>query len=99
MTPEARVRAEIKALLESIGAWVGATSQNRKSRVTKGLPDFFVALPRNRGWLAIEAKASGGKSSPGQQALEVFCSFHGAPLIVGGHAEVFAYLKAMELTK
>ena len=99
MTSEAKVRSEITALLQGVGASVFSTSQNRKSRITAGTPDLFCALPKRLGWLAIEAKASGGKSSPEQQALETFCAFHGCPLVVGGFDEVFAYLKAVGLVQ
>ena len=97
MSPEAYVRAEIKALLESVGAWVGATSQNRKSRLTPGFPDILAALPRGCGWLATEAKTTDGISSLEQQALETFCRLAGCPLVVGGKAEVHAYLQAVGL--
>ena len=97
LSPEARVRSEITALLQGVGATVFSTSQNRKSRITKGCPDIFAALPRRFGWLAVEAKTPDGKSSSEQQALETFCAYHGCPLVVGAFDEVFAYLKAVGL--
>ena len=59
MTPEARVKANIKKLLVAMGVWyfLPAASQFGK----KGIPDFICCA--NGHFLAIEAKSNGNRAT------------------------------------
>lgn len=59
MTPEGRVKAEIKKVLQRRGAWFYMPIQNGMGVI--GIPDFIVCL-RGR-FIAIEAKAPGKEST------------------------------------
>lgn len=63
MTPEAKVKKKVKAILEGHGAYyampVGAGFGNA------GVPDFLICL-RGR-FVAIECKANGGKTTKLQE--------------------------------
>ena len=63
MTPEGKVKAEIKKVLDKAGAWYFMPSMNGYGR--KGIPDF-VGHYKGR-FFAIEAKAPGGKATPWQE--------------------------------
>ena len=61
MTPEAKVKLNIKMILKTHGVYwampVGTGYGN------SGIPDFLCCVPPHGRFLAIEAKANGGKTT------------------------------------
>ena len=62
MTPEAKVKAEIKKVLIEYGCWYFMPSMNGYGRT--GVPDFIGCY--GGVFFAIEAKAKNGKVTPNQ---------------------------------
>lgn len=58
-TPEAKVKAKIKKLLNAMGVWYFLPVAGRFAK--KGIPDFICCA--NGNFLAIEAKANGGRAT------------------------------------
>lgn len=67
MTPEGRIKYEVKKLLKARGVWYFMPVQNGMGRV--GIPDFVCCVPPYGRLLAVETKAPGKKDSitPNQQ--------------------------------
>lgn len=63
---EREIQRRVVALFRSAGCYVAVTSQNRTSRVSRGLPDLIVLLPRGKGIVLFECKGLGGKLSKDQ---------------------------------
>jgi len=59
MTPEAKVKAEIKKVLHELGAWYAMPMGTGYGR--SGVPDFLVCL--DGVFIAIEAKAGKGTTT------------------------------------
>lgn len=69
--PEEEIRQSIVDLLRALGYGVWDTEQGYReggTRVTKGLPDLFVAGPA--GAAAVEVKSAKGKQTPEQKGFE-----------------------------
>lgn len=92
---EVDVQRQVTELLHSVGAFVARTNQNRASRVSPGLPDVIALLPRRLGVLFVEVKAAKGKQSDAQILFQARCEQAGEPYILGGVAEVTAYLESV----
>jgi hypothetical protein len=79
MTPEAKVKQKITKLLKAMGVWyfLPAASQFGK----KGIPDFICCA--NGHFLAIEAKANGGRATDLQlHRLDEIKQHKGTALVV-----------------
>jgi Holliday junction resolvase len=63
MTPEGKVKAKVKALLEQHGAWYFMPAQNGYGRA--GIPDVIVCYKGR--FLAIECKAGYNKTTALQE--------------------------------
>ena len=63
MTPEAKVKAEIKKVLAEYECWYFMPSMNGYGRA--GIPDFIGCY--NGAFFAIEAKSANGKLTPNQE--------------------------------
>lgn len=59
MTPEARVKARVKAILDEYGAWHFMPVSNGMGR--HGIPDIIVCIGGH--FLAVECKAGKGKTT------------------------------------
>jgi hypothetical protein len=63
MTPEGKVKAKVKALLNEVGGWHVMVVPQGMGR--RGIPDFIIC---HRGhFIAVEAKAAGNKPTTLQQ--------------------------------
>lgn len=81
MTPEGRVKAEVKKYLTSIGAWWYMPVSNGMGRV--GCPDFLICHQGR--FIAVETKAPGkrGNTTPNQdRELEAIQAADGLALVV-----------------
>ena len=67
MTPEGKVKAEIKKVLDSCMVWYFCPAANGYGRV--GIPDFICCV--NGHFLAIEAKANSTKQLTAPQEREI----------------------------
>lgn len=88
------VQRRIFNRLKELGAAVYWMSQPRESGITPGTGDLLAFIPGDP-WrqVWIEVKAHGGRQSVAQRRFQVRCELAGIPIIVGGMAEVEAYLK------
>lgn len=80
-TPEGKVKAQVRAVLEQHGAWFFMPSQSGFGR--RGIPDFIVCYKGH--FLAIETKSkhSSHKVTPLQKKeLEAIKHAHGTALVV-----------------
>ena len=59
MTPEGRVKKDIKKILDAAGVWYYCPVSNGMGR--HGIPDFICCI--NGRFVAIEAKAANGKAT------------------------------------
>lgn len=89
---ERAVQQAVAALYRGVGAVVASTSQPRASRVTAGLPDLIVLLPRGRGVVFHEVKAAGGRQRAAQAEFQTACRMADVPYVLGGVAEARAVL-------
>lgn len=80
-TPEARVKAIIKKILKSHGIYYSMPIGNGFGN--SGVPDFLCSVPPHGKFLAIEAKAGGGKTTALQDKnLKEIELTGGYPLVV-----------------
>ena len=97
------VKAQVRALLESIGARVYNLSEAKPGwKRPAGLPDLWVMLPRvSRAWVNlprvsrafwVETKGRHGRQSAAQQDFEDMSYRCGVDYVSGGEPEVRAYL-------
>lgn len=87
MTPEGKVKAEIRAILDSLGVWYFCPTMKGWGRT--GIPDFIVC---HRGkFIAIEAKAAGKEPNTNQTKELADIEKHGGLPIVT-HPEDVQYL-------
>jgi hypothetical protein len=81
---EAEIRHAIVKLLRTLGYGVWDTEQGYRkdgsTRVTKGLPDLFVAGPA--GTAAVELKSAKGKQTPEQKEFGALWTKHGGTYMV-----------------
>jgi hypothetical protein len=81
---EAEIRHAIVKLLRTLGYGVWDTEQGYRkdgsTRVTKGLPDLFVAGPA--GTAAVELKSAKGKQTPEQKGFGALWTKHGGTYMV-----------------
>ena len=90
VTPEGKVKAEIKKVLEAAGAWYFMPSMNGYGR--KGIPDFIGCV--NGRFFAIEAKAENGKATPWQEReLAAIAKSGGMAMIAKSGDDVREFLK------
>lgn len=84
MTPEGRIKQQIKAVLKAAGAYKFMPVQNGMGDPAL---DFFVC---HRGWfIAIEAKAPGKKPTPRQEdTMADICAAQGITLVVSNEEEL-----------
>ena len=83
MTPEAKVKAEIKKVLAEYGCWYFMPSMNGYGR--SGIPDFVGCY--NGVFFAIEAKSANGKLTPNQEREIAAMVAVGARVVVARSAE------------
>lgn len=91
MTPEARVKSAVKAVLERRGIWFYMPIQNGMGRV--GIPDFICCW--NGRFLAIETKAPGklNNTTANQDlVLSEIREHKGVALVVDDAEQVEEYL-------
>jgi len=97
MTPEGKVKAEIKKLLKIHGVWFYMPVQNGYGKV--GIPDFICCF--NGKFLAIEAKAPGKELllTPNQRnVLEDIGNHGGETLVVSGNTDaLIAFIVASRM--
>lgn len=89
---EKEIQREIVKLIEKRGGKVWETSQPRAAKVTPGLPDL-IAFDPFRGHVYIEVKAPGGHARIDQLTFQALCQQHGIAHVLGGVAEVRAFLR------
>jgi hypothetical protein len=89
---EKDIQREIVKLIRKRGGEAYQTSQVRAAKITPGIPDL-IAIDRYRGLVFIEVKAPGGRASEEQLKFRALCEQHGAAHIIGGIAEVRAFLR------
>jgi hypothetical protein len=92
---EKDIQREIVKLIRRRGGDVYQTSQVRAAKVTAGIPDI-IAFDPYRGLVFIEVKAPDGRASEEQLTFRALCEQHGAAHIIGGIAEVRAFLRGDE---
>lgn len=83
MTPEGRVKKQVKEWLVARGAYYYMPVSNGMGRV--GAPDFIVCLPGGGKFVGLETKAPGKRSntSPNQKReLEAIAKAGGVALVV-----------------
>jgi len=83
MTPEAKVKAEIKKVLAEYGCWYFMPAMNGYGR--SGIPDFVGCY--NGVFFAIEAKSANGKLTPNQEREIAAMVAVGARVVVARSAE------------
>jgi len=93
---ETEVQREIRRAFLRRGAAVYWLSQARRTGQTRGLPDLLVFDP-HQGAVFIECKAQGGKPSREQVEFAELCRQAGVGHVLGGMAEVRAFLGAGEV--
>jgi hypothetical protein len=97
LTPEGKVKAEIKKLLKIHGVWFYMPVQNGYGKV--GIPDFICCF--NGKFLAIEAKAPGKESAltPNQRnVLEAIDDHGGVALVISGNTDaLIAFIVASRM--
>lgn len=81
---EKAVQTRVAHVYAAIGAFVVWTSQYRASRVTPGLPDLLILLPRGKGIVLQEVKRPGGRQSAAQKAFQDRCADAGVRYVLGG---------------
>lgn len=94
------VKAQVRALLESVGGTVHNLSEGKpRWKRPAGLPDLLVFLPRVRRVLFIETKTPRGRVSDAQSAFALSCAQCGISHVIGGEPEVRAYLQRIGVLK
>jgi hypothetical protein len=90
---EKEVQRRIVKRLGEVGCAVYSTSQARASKVSAGIPDLICIDPHH-GIFVVEVKAEGGKQRPEQRVFQERWEQAGGKYILGGLAEVEAFLKS-----
>jgi len=83
MTPEGKVKAEIKKVLAEYGCWYFMPAMNGYGR--SGIPDFVGCY--NGVFFAIEAKSASGKLTPNQEREIAAILAAGGRVVVARSAE------------
>ena len=92
MTPEAKVKAEIKKVLVEFGCWYFMPMMNGYGR--SGIPDF-VGCYKGR-FFGIEAKGPDGKTTPNQdRELAAIMQADGFTVVARSGADVRELLHAI----
>ena len=92
MTPEGRVKAQVKKVLEAAGAWYFMPVSNGMGR--HGIPDF-IACHKGE-FLAIETKAGKGRTTALQQReLDRIEAIGGRALVVTDDPTTMQALEAV----
>jgi len=83
MTPEGKVKAEVKKVLAEYGCWYFMPVMNGYGR--SGVPDFIGCY--NGAFFAIEAKSASGKLTPSQEREIAVMRAAGAYVVVARSPE------------
>ncbi len=92
MTPEGKVKQDVKKLLKSLGIWYFMPMQNGFGVV--GIPDFICCWGGK--FLAVETKAPGkrGQTTANQDLrLQEICDNGGLSLVVDDVEQLAAFLR------
>ena len=92
---EKQTQAAVKRLYRDIGAVCYDTSQPFRAKITPGVPDLLVFLPRKQEFWMHEVKSPTGKQSPAQHLFESACILSAIPYVCGGVDAALAHLKAI----
>jgi hypothetical protein len=94
MTPEGKVKAEIKKVLAEYGCWYFMPAMNGYGRT--GIPDFVGCY--NGVFFAIEAKSANGKLTPNQEReVAAIRQAHGAVTVAYNGNDVRGMLDAISV--
>jgi hypothetical protein len=96
MTPEGRVKASIKKLLQKRGAWYYMPIQNGMG--VTGIPDFIACIDGR--FVGIECKAPGKESNvtPNQQRqLDSIQAAQGYSVVVSDVGQLECWLRDLQL--
>lgn len=94
---EKAVQTRVAHVYAAIGAFVVWTSQYRASRVTPGLPDLIILLPRGKGVVLHEVKRPGGRQSAAQKMFQERCHDAGVRYVLGGSDQAWHVLEELGL--
>lgn len=89
---EKAVQYDVKNLYQQIGGLVWDTSQPFAAKITPGVPDLFVALPRCNVAFFHEVKSARGKLSLPQQRFAETAMACDLRVVVGGVPEAVEWL-------
>lgn len=95
MTPEGRVKAQVRTYLKARGVWYYQPVQNGMGRV--GIPDF-VCCWRGR-FLVIETKAPGKRANttPNQdRVIDEILAHEGLALVIDDVAQLIEYMEQFD---
>jgi Holliday junction resolvase len=96
MTPEGKVKAEIKKVLAEYGCWYFMPSMNGYGRA--GIPDFIGCY--NGVFFAIEAKSANGKLTPNQEReIAAIQQAHGVVVVAYSAEDVRRMLNAIGIQR
>jgi Holliday junction resolvase len=91
MTPEGKVKAEIKKVLAEYGCWYFMPAMNGYGR--SGIPDFIGCYKGV--FFAVEAKSANGKLTPNQEREIAAMLAAGGRAVVARSAEAVRELMAL----
>lgn len=90
--PEKREQRAVKNLLAMLNIAVYDTSQPFRAAITAGVPDLLCFCTK-RGFFVVEVKSGRGKQTPAQRTFQELCEDANVPYVLGGTAEVAAFLR------
>jgi hypothetical protein len=91
MTPEGKVKAEIKKVLAEYGCWYFMPAMNGYGR--SGIPDFIGCYKGV--FFAVETKSANGKLTPNQEREITAMSAAGGHVVVARSAEAVREMMAL----
>ncbi len=94
---EREIQREVVRLFRDLGCVVIVLSQVRPSRVSVGLPDLKVFVPRKRMHFWFETKGPKGAQRAAQRAFQQVAEACGETYVLGGEDAALAQLRAIGL--